>query len=102
MKRKLEKIVTLLTYAGPSKEEIISKAKLENSTFRVYKQNDLTILEVTSKLPFDKKIIDCYSYNINDELVKQVATIGEKSKIIFDKFEEIQQLLNTISTSKVS
>lgn len=102
MKRELEKIVTLLTYAGPSKEEIISKAKIENSTFRVYKQNDLTILEVTSKLSFDKKIIDSYFYNINNELIKQVAEIGTKSKVVFDKFEEIQQLLNSNSISHVS
>lgn len=102
MKRELEKIVTLLTYAGPSKEETISKAKIENSTFRVYKQNDLTILEVTSKLPFDKKIIDSYFYNINNELIKQVAEIGTKSKVVFDKFEEIQQLLNSNSISHVS
>lgn len=102
MNKKLEKIADLLTYKGPSKEELISKAKKENSLFKVYKQNGLTILEVTSKLLFDKKIIDCYSYNINGELIKQVAIIEEKSKVVFDKFEEIQQLLKTSSRSKVS
>lgn len=102
MNNQLEKILNLLTYKGPSKQEIISTANFENCKVDMHQQNNLSVIKITSKLPFGKTLIDCYFYNIHDELVKQTATIESKTKVIFDKYTEIQQLMKTNINCKVS
>lgn len=95
----LEKIADLLMYIGPNIELKIREATLSGNVAKVYNENGLKRLVIESQLPYTLKVIDTYTYNEDDELIKHTIQVNKKEKVLFNKFSEINELLNTVSNS---
>ncbi|MBP1083520.1 hypothetical protein ACFFJQ_07025 [Bacillus capparidis] len=104
MKSILERAADLLMYNGPTLREITNKAFESGNDYRIDKVNGFDILQVTTVLPYGIKAIDKYFFNNENQLVKQILLINNKEKLIFDKFAEVQNLLDLkeIEDKKVS
>lgn len=87
-------IADLLMYSGPSIDQVTQKANEDGGKVKVLKQNGLSIVVVESILPYNLTAIDSYTYNADEELIKHVVKLKNKEKVIFDKFKEINSLLN--------
>lgn len=97
----LEKIADLLMYVGPNIELKIREATLSGNNTKIYNDNGLKRLVIESQLPYKLKVIDTYIYNEDDELIKHTIQVNKKEKVVFNKFSEVNDLLNTLNKSAI-
>lgn len=102
MNNKLEEVVDILMYYGPSKEEIIQSAKSTGSKWSEGCYNgQLQYINVIEYLPFNTTVIDNYIFNSENQLIKHILIINGKETVIFDKFVEASELLKSLNSQKV-
>lgn len=101
MKKILEEVADILMYYGPSKEEIIQTAISKGLYWSKKEyQGQLQCIKVIEHLPFSTVAIDSYTFNSENQLIKHVFKINEKETVIFDKFAEARDLLDSIKANQ--
>ncbi|MBV7318171.1 MULTISPECIES: hypothetical protein [Bacillus] len=94
-------VAKLLIYKGESIENIIEKAIIQGKEYKIEHQKDSTRINVISKTAYDITINDIFIYNCDNELIKQQVIVNGKLRTIFDKYGEIQCLLNSLEYNKI-
>lgn len=94
MNENLKSIANILTYYGPSIYELILDAEENKDNYKlINKMEDVTILEITSMLPYELKVIDEYMYNMEGQMIRHKVFVGNNEKTIFDMFGEAKHLI---------
>jgi len=96
MKSNLMEVEELLTYFGPSLDEIINNAKKCGDSYSISKYNDVTEVVVNSNIPYGHVATDIYYYNIEKQLIKQVVEVNGRQKTVFDKYEEALSIIKKL------
>ncbi|HCJ56064.1 MAG TPA: hypothetical protein DHV55_00750 [Clostridiaceae bacterium] len=102
MDEKIKDVVSLLLYRGPDISDLILEAINEEKEYTIEIKDGLTILKIYSALVYDLKIADIFIYNDERQLIKQVLLIGDKEKIIFDKFQEAAYLIDNFKNTSIA
>ena len=92
----LKKAAEYLMYKGPTINELIFKVENNDGEYKINNMKDGIMLEVKSKTSYDLEIIDKYWFNLDKELYKQTIILRNKEKIIFDKYQGAQDLLERL------
>lgn len=93
MKKIIEQIAKLLLYTGPSIKDIVEQAQNEDTVFKIKCGSKGTCVKVIEELPYDLTTEDIYYYDIDERLIKQILVMDGKSKVVFDKYKEINELV---------
>ena len=101
MKQTIDEVAKILMYTGPSMSELISSSVKENKEIDITKQDGSTYLSISFETAYSTKVNDIYVYNCDNELIKQEIEINNKVTVIFDKFKEASELLQTHKKSKL-
>jgi len=90
-------IVSLLTYSGPSLQELVNEAINNGYKYEIYESKDCTTLEIYSMLPYNVAVKDKYSFSKDAKMIKHLVCINEREDIVFDKFKEASELISIIA-----
>ncbi|MFC3883737.1 hypothetical protein ACFOU2_09590 [Bacillus songklensis] len=96
MRDTLERVADLLMYSGPSISDVIKNAILDGHDFETLQLGKQTVVQVTSEIPYDIKVLDSYFFNNCGQLIKHIVKVNNKEKIVFDKYSEATALLTTL------
>lgn len=94
MNRTVKDVVSILTYQGPTIEELLNEIAIMGLEFIISSKADSTVISVKSNLPYSLLVEDRYIYDLQGKLIKQTLTINGKEKCVFDKFREAQEVLD--------
>ncbi len=97
MNNSIDSIAKVLLYKGPTPKEIITEAISNNYKFDIINSSLTTKIIVKSIVVYNVKIIDEYTYDNEENLVKHIIRINNKESVIFDKYEEAKFMLHSIN-----
>jgi GTP cyclohydrolase FolE2 len=98
MHERIQKVAKLLMYDGPSVKELIKSAVNDGKEFEQHNNKGFITLTIKSSVSYSLKLTDIYTYNQEGQLIKQVLKLNDKEKVIFDKFQEAKDILNSIES----
>ncbi|MEH7458506.1 hypothetical protein V7183_15155 [Bacillus sp. JJ1127] len=102
MKRIIERVAKLIMYKGPTIHELIADAVMEDKEVEIVTRENLTILKIKFVTAFDTSVTDIYTFNNDKELIKQEIKINKKMKVVFDKYNEIDNLLRKMPSQSLA
>lgn len=89
----IREVAELLIYEGTSISELIKCASKDGNEVELNTNNGVTELIIISRAPYDLEIHDIYIFDSEKCLVKQSIKLNEKVQVVFDKFAEVNQIL---------
>lgn len=95
-KELLEQSASILMYKGPDKKDIIFQAVMDNNEIDINDEELFTTISVKSTTAYDINLVDIYIYNKEDKLIKQILKINNEEKVIFDKYNEVLNIVDSI------
>ena len=97
----LTEIAHLLMYCGPSIEETISEAIHKGNHFAIVVNGEITKLSICSTTAYSLSVEDVYFYDVDKKLIKQTLLINGNEKVVFDKYAEVNAILEAMERTTV-
>ncbi|KQS19246.1 hypothetical protein ASF99_04995 [Exiguobacterium sp. Leaf187] len=93
----IDAISELILYKGPSMNKIIEDAQFNKLNYNIHSSEDLITVSVNSSIEGLLSITDIYVFNKHLELIKRIAKTPRNEKVLFDRLNEINNLINQLN-----
>lgn len=93
----INEISELILYEGPSMDNIIEDAQNNKWNYNVHSSDNVITVTVESSIEGLLSITDIYVFNKHMELIKRIVKTPRNEKVLFDRFNEINILIDQLN-----